>query len=335
MNSLFDISFHNPWWFLLALGIPFTIWWYAKRYKRNQTTLTFSSPPIIKIKKSFKQRFIHFPFILRLLTLIFFIVAMVRPQGFLGNEERKTEGIDIVIALDVSYSMLAKDLEPTRLEIAKKLCIEFISNRKQDRFGLVIFSGEAVSKTPLTLDHQRLKEKIKNLKAGILSDGTAIGVGLGTAVARLENSESKTKVVILLSDGVNNAGEVSPLTAADLAASFGIRVYVIGVGTRGMALSPVSINPFTGEPNYDYAPVEIDEPTMQEIATKTKGKYFRATDNKSLDNIFKEIDKLEKSKLITKEIVNKPDLFFWFVLLGGFLFVIEIVLRLTYYRSII
>jgi Ca-activated chloride channel family protein len=334
MGNWINISFQSPWWFLLGISIPLTIWWYVKRNKRSQVTLTYATVPIIQFKKSFKQRTVHLPFILRLLALSLFIVAMARPQGFIGNEERDTEGIDIVFSLDVSWSMLAKDLEPNRLEVAKKLCIDFIKNRKYDRFGFVIFSGEAVSKTPLTLDHSRLIERIKNVEAGMLADGTHIGIGLGTAVARLERSEAKSKVIILLTDGVNNGGEVSPLTAADLAASMGIRVYVIGVGTKGMALSFTGVD-FSGEPVYDYARVEIDEPTLQEIATKTQGKYFRATDNNSLKNIFKEIDVLEKSKLKTNEQVNKPDLFFWFVLLGAIIFVVEVILKLTYYRSVI
>ena len=335
MNNLADISFQTPLWFLLGIAVPFTIWWYIKRYKRNQVTLIHSSPPVFKIRKSFKQRTIHFPFILRMLALIIFIVAMARPQGFLGDEERDTEGIDIVFALDVSWSMLAKDLEPNRLEVAKGLCVDFVKNRKYDRFGFVIFSGEAVSKTPLTLDHGRLIERIKSVKAGMLKDGTHIGIGLGTAVARLDGSEAKSKVIILLTDGVNNGGEVSPLTAAELAASMGIRVYVIGVGTKGMAMSFVGISPFTNEPEYDYAPVEIDEVTLQKIAEKTQGKYFRAVDNNSLENIFNEIDVLERSKLKTNEQVNKPDLFYGFVLLGALIFVLELVLRLTYYRSAI
>jgi Ca-activated chloride channel family protein len=334
MGNLFNISFQSPWWFLLGLIVPLSIWWYIKRYKRNQVTLTYAAPPVIKLNKSFKQRIIHFPFILRELALVVFVVAMARPQGFIGDEARDTEGIDIVFSLDVSWSMLAKDLEPNRLEVAKKLCIDFIKNRKNDRFGFVVFSGEAVSKTPLTLDHSRLIDRIQHVEAGMLADGTHIGVGLGTAVARLETSEAKSKVVILLTDGVNNGGEVSPLTAAELAASMGIRVYVIGVGTKGMALSFAGLD-FSGEPVYDYAPVEIDEATLQQIAQKTQGKYFRATDNNSLENIFREIDVLEKSKLKTNEQVNKPDLFFWFVLLGGIIFLLEVVLRLTYYRSAI
>lgn len=334
MGNLFGISFESPWWFLLGLTIPLGIWWYIAKNKKSQVTLVYSAPPIGKIKKSFRQRTVHFPFILRMIALSFFVVAMARPQGFMGDEKRNVEGIDIVFALDVSWSMLAKDLEPNRLEVAKKLCIEFVDSRKNDRFGFVIFSGEAVSKTPLTLDHGRLKSRIAATEAGSLADGTHIGVGLGTAVARLETSEAKSKVIILLTDGVNNGGEVSPLTAAELAASMGIRVYVIGVGTKGMALSFAGID-FTGEPVYDYAPVEIDEQGLQQIAAKTQGKYFRATDNNSLKNIFKEIDVLEKSKLKTVEKVNKPDQFMWFVLLGGLLFVLEVFLRLTYYRSVI
>lgn len=296
--------------------------------------LLHAHTPSIKFKKSFRQRTIHFPFILRILALCVFILAMARPQGNLGDENRDTEGIDIVFALDVSYSMLAKDLDPDRLEVAKRLCIEFIDGRKNDRFGFVVFSGEAVSKTPLTLDHSRLKSRIKEVKAGSLADGTFIGVGLGTAVARLEKSEAKSKVIILLTDGVNNGGEVSPITAAELAASMGIRVYVIGVGTRGMAYSVVGLN-YLGEPEFNYAPVVIDEQVLQQIAGKTQGKYFRATDNNSLENIFKEIDVLERSKLKTIEKVNKPDQFFWFVLLGGILFGLELLLRLVYYKGII
>ena len=334
MINPFNISFQSPWWFLLGTIVPFMVWWYIKRYKHSQVTLLYATPPIGKIPRSFKQRTVHIPFIIRILSLSFFIVAMARPQGFIGDEERGAEAIDIVSAVDVSWSMLAKDLEPNRLEVAKKLCIDFVKGRKNDRFGFVIFSGEAVSKTPLTLDHGRLIDRIKSVQAGMLKDGTHIGVGLGTAVARLDGSEAKSKVIILLTDGINNGGEVSPLTAADAAAALGIRTYVIGVGTRGMALSFSGLD-FTGEPVYDYAPVEIDEATLQQIAAKTQGKYFRATDNNSLANIFKEIDVLEKSKLKTNEQVNKPDQFFWFVLLGGLLFMLEILLRLTYYRSVI
>jgi len=334
MFNFFNISFQTPLWLLLLLVVPLLTWWYIKRNKKNQVTLVFSHSPAVKVRRSFRQKTVVVPFILRLIAITVCVLAMARPQGFLGNEQRETEGIDIMFALDVSYSMLAKDLEPNRLDVAKKLCVDFIQKRKNDRFGLVIFSGEAVSKTPLTLDHGRLIERIKNLQAGMLPDGTFIGVGLGTAVARLQTSQANSKVVILLTDGVNNGGEVSPLTAADLAASMGIRVYVIGVGTKKMALSVVDIDLF-GNPVYDYAKTNIDEVTLNEIAKKTKGKYFRATDNNSLQNIFNEIDVLEKSKLKTVEQVNKPDLFFWFVLVGALVFMLEILLRLTYYRSAI
>jgi Ca-activated chloride channel family protein len=334
MNSLVDISFQSPWWFLLGLIIPLSIVWYIKKNKKRLVTLTYAAPPVVVLKKSFRQKTMLFPFILRLLALTCFILAMARPQGFMGDEKRNVEGIDIVITLDVSSSMLAKDLEPNRLEVAKKLSIDFINERKQDRFGFVIFSGGAVSKTPLTLDHSRLIERIKKIEVGALPPGTFIGEGLGTAVARMQFSDAKSKVIILLTDGVNTGGEVSPLTAADAAAAYGIRVYVIGVGTKGMAYSPVGVD-WIGEIAYDYVPVEIDEAMLTQIAAKTNGKYFRATDNNSLKNIFKEIDVLEKSKLKTVEKVNKPDLFFWFVLVGGIIFALELLLRLTYYRSAI
>lgn len=336
MTRLFNITFADPWWFLLGLIIPVLVWWYVKRYKKNKVTLVLTQPPTFKLPVSIKARLRHLPFIFRMIGLMLLISAMARPQGFIGDDEMETEGIDIVFAFDVSYSMVAKDLEPSRFDVARRLMIDFISSRKNDRFGLVVFGATAISKTPLTLDHKRLINRINNLEPGPGEMGyyTAIGLGLGTAVARLQNSEAKSKVIILITDGVNNYGEVSPLVAADLAASFGIRTYIIGVGTRGKALGFGGVD-FNGNIIYQYQNVEIDEPVMNKIALTTGGKYFRATDNTSLENIFKEIDVLEKSKLKAVEIMNKPDKFWYLVALAGVILFLEFVLRITYFKSIV
>lgn len=336
MDKWLNITFADPWWFLLFISIPLLVWWYIKRHRKVKVTLLFSQPATIRMPKSFKSRLGHLPFILRLITLSLCIIAMARPQGFLGNEEMESEGIDIVFALDVSYSMVAKDLEPSRFDVAKRLMVEFIENRKNDRFGLVVFGATAISKTPLTLDHQRLIQRINQLEPGPGEMGyyTAIGLGLGTAVARLQNSEAKSKVIILITDGVNNSGEVSPIVASELAASFGIRTYIIGVGTRGKALGFGGMD-FNGNIIYKYQDVEIDEPVMNQMAANTGGKYFRATDNTSLENIFLEIDALERSKLKTNEVVNKPDKFWYVLIVAGVFLLIEITLRLTLLKSMV
>jgi Ca-activated chloride channel family protein len=243
-----------------------------------------------------------------------------------------TEGIDIVISMDISGSMLAQDLKPDRLEASKNVAMNFISGRPNDRIGLVIFSGESFTQCPLTTDHQVLQNLFANVKSGMVEDGTAIGMGLATAVNRLKESEAISKVIILLTDGVNNQGSVAPLTAAKIAQKFGIRVYTIGVGTKGYAPYPFK-TPF-GTTVYQDVEVQIDEETLQNIASVTNGQYFRATSNKALESIYREIDQLERSKIEIKEYHKKKEEFFPLALLALTLLIIEFALRHTIFRSI-
>jgi Ca-activated chloride channel family protein len=243
-----------------------------------------------------------------------------------------TEGIDIVISMDISGSMLAQDLKPDRLEASKNVAMDFISGRPNDRIGLVIFSGESFTQCPLTTDHQVLQNLFANVKSGMVEDGTAIGMGLATAVNRLKDSDAVSKVIILLTDGVNNQGSVAPLTAAKIAQKFGIRVYTIGVGTQGFAPYPFK-TPF-GTTVYQDVEVQIDEETLQNIASVTNGQYFRATSNKALESIYKEIDELERSKIEVKEYHKKKEEFFPLAILALALLIIEFILRHTVFRSI-
>lgn len=331
--NLIHIEFIQPLWFLLFLVIPLLVWWQLKKHKNNLVTLTYSKSPFVnRAFKTWKVKTSFIPFVLRLVSLSFFIIAMARPVGSIGSEYKDQIGIDIVIAMDISSSMFAEDLQPTRLEAAKKIAIEFIENRETDRIGFVAFAGEAVSKSPLTLDHKNLILKIQKTQLGTIPDGTAIGMGLGTAVARLEKSDAVSKVIILLTDGENNAGVISPETAADLAKTYGIRVYTIGVGTKGRAL--ITTQDIFGNPVKDYMEVNIDEELLTKIAVNTGGKYFRAVDNNSLKRIFNDIDLLEKSKVQTNEYVNKPEQFFWFVLIGFGFLLLELFLRHFIYKTL-
>jgi len=259
------------------------------------------------------------------------IVAIARPQSTLNWKNEESEGIDIVLALDVSSSMLARDFEPDRLEAAKDLAIQFIAGRRNDRIGLVVFSGESFTQCPLTTDHSVLINLFKDVKSGIIEDGTAIGMGLANAVSRLKDSDAKSKVIILLTDGVNNQGAIAPATAADLAQTFGIRVYTIGVGTEGVAPYPMN-TPFGVQ--LRNMPVEIDEDVLTEIAQKTGGEYFRATDNEKLKQIYEQIDKLEKSKIEVKEFSQRNEEFLMFVMIAAFLLLTEMVLKNTILRQI-
>lgn len=259
-----------------------------------------------------------------------FIVALARPQSTSSRQDVSIEGIDIVMALDVSGSMLAMDLKPDRLEAAKEVASEFISGRENDRFGLVIFSGEAFTQAPLTTDHQVVKNLFKDVKSGMIEDGTAIGDGLATAVNRLKDSKAVSKVIILLTDGVNNMGSLDPLSSAEIAKMYGIRVYTIGVGTEGTAPYPVQ-TPFGVRTQY--VEVKIDEALLQQVAELTEGRYFRATSNQKLREIYNEIDQLEKSKIDVTEFKKKKEEFFDFALLGFLIIIFEIVLRYTVFRS--
>jgi Ca-activated chloride channel family protein len=259
------------------------------------------------------------------------IVALARPQTTSSRKDVSIEGIDIVLALDVSGSMLAMDLKPDRLEAAKEVAAEFISGRQNDRFGLVIFSGETFTQCPLTTDHNVVKNLFKYVKSGMIEDGTAIGDGLATSVNRLKDSKAVSKVIILLTDGVNNMGSLDPLSSAEIAKIYGIRIYTIGVGTEGTAPYPVQ-TPFGIQTQY--VEVQIDEALLQEVATMTDGRYFRATSNKKLREIYDEIDKLEKSKIDVTEFRKKKEEFFPFALLAFLLITLEILLRNTVFRSV-
>jgi Ca-activated chloride channel family protein len=261
------------------------------------------------------------------------VVAIARPQTKLAWQDMSSEGIDIVLAMDLSPSMLARDFKPNRLESAKNVAEEFIDGRPSDRIGLVVFSGEAFTQCPLTIDHSILKNLLKEVEPNFLPDGTAIGMGLSTSVNRLRNSKAKSKVVILITDGENNAGSVSPLTAAEIAQMYGVRVYTIGVGSKGMAYSPAYRYP-NGEYAFDYVQVRIDEELLTKIATMTGGQYFRATNNKALEDIYKKIDTLEKTRFDVTEFRKMREEFWPFALLGLILLLVEWFTRNTLLRSI-
>lgn len=307
--------------------------WYVWRLKKLEGEFNYSGFVLFKgIKSSRKAIFRHSLFVLRLASLALLILALARPQSRSSWKDKKTEGIDIVVSLDVSLSMLAKDFKPNRLEVAKEVIVDFIDARPNDRIGLVIFGGEVFTQCPLTSDHKVLKNMFPQIKAGMLDQGTAIGLGLAGAVARIKESNAKSKVIIFISDGVNNVGEISPLTAGELARTYGIRVYCVGVGTKGKALQPVAIYA-QGEYEYDYVDVEIDEKVMTEISDMTGGKYFRATDKESLKNIYQEIDKMEKTIISEKSFSNKAEHFLPFALLAALFLLLEFTLRFTLFRT--
>ena len=293
--------------FLLLLIIPYLIWYVMYR-KKSEPTMRMSDTFAFRYApKSWKVRLMPVQMILRLFTFTMLVLALARPQTSNSWKNRQTEGIDIMLAVDVSTSMLAEDLKPNRLEAAKMVAAEFISGRPDDNIGLCIFAGESFTQCPMTTDHSSLLNLLQNVRAdiaakGLISDGTAIGMGLANAVGRLKSSKAKSKVVILLTDGSNNMGDISPMTAAEIAQSLGIRVYTIGVGTNKVAPYPM---PVAGGVQYVNMPVEIDTKTLAEIAKTTHGDFYRATNNEELKNIYKEIDQLEKSKMSVKKFKKK------------------------------
>lgn len=334
INYFDDIQFAEKKWFWLLLILPVMIAWYIWRIKKQEGEFNFSSFTLLKgIGSSVKAKFRHVLFVLRLLAFALLITALARPQSRSSWKDTKTEGIDIVISMDVSLSMLAKDFKPNRIEVAKDVIQDFIDARPNDRIGLVIFGGEAFTQCPLTTDHKVLKNMFPQIKAGMLDQGTAIGLGLADAVARIKDSKAKSKVIIFISDGVNNVGEISPLTAGELAKTYGVRVYCIGVGSKGKALQPVAIYA-QGEYEYDYVDVEIDEKVMSEISNMTGGKYFRATDKESLKNIYQEIDKMEKTIISEKSFSNKAEHFLPFALAAAVLLLLEFLLRFTLFKAV-
>ncbi|MBC7861867.1 MAG: VWA domain-containing protein [Bacteroidia bacterium] len=329
-----DIEWAHPWAFILLGWIPIMVGFYIVReiFDFNEGELQFSSFRNFKgIKNSVLSYFRHLTIVFRSLAIAAIVLVIAQPQSRSSWKNIKTEGIDIVVSLDVSYSMLAKDFDPNRIEAAKKVVMNFIDGRPNDRIGLVIFGGEAFTQCPLTTDHKVIKNMIEQVKAGMLSQGTAIGLGLADAVARLQESKAKSKVIILITDGVSNVGEIAPLTAAEIAKTFGVRVYTVGVGTKGRALMPVQIYP-NGQIEYDYQEVDLDEETMTKIADATGGKYFRATNNKSLEAIYKEIDKLEKNIILEKSFSNKEELYLPFAIFAAVALICEFLCKYLFFK---
>ena len=334
---MFDkFTFEDPQFFWLLLLLPVIIAWYIWKRHRQQAELRISSLGGFRMKKSILPTLRHGLFILRLLALALVITAMARPRTTdVSKRSSSSSGIDIVLSIDVSASMLARDLKPNRLEALKKVAAEFIKDRPADRIGLVQYAGESFTLTPITSDKAVVLNSLENIQYNtVLESGTAIGMGLATAVNRLKDSKAKSKVIILLTDGVNNAGFIDPKIASELAAEYGIKVYTIGMGSNGMALSPVAITP-SGQFQYGNVPVEIDEKLLQGIAKATGGKYFRATNNQKLESIYKEIDSLEKTKVEEFKYYNYQDEYRPLLLAAGILLLLELLLRYTVFRSFI
>ncbi len=327
-----NIEFAQAYFLYMLLIIPVLIVWYWFKHNKRKADIQFSSTEVFEnTKKSAKQYLYHSLFVLRLLIIILLIIAFARPQTTLSRQDITIEGIDIVMALDVSGSMLAQDLKPDRLEAAKDLASDFFDGRPNDRIGLVIFSGETFTQCPLTTDHRVIKNLFKDIKSGMIEDGTAIGDGLATAVNRLKDSKAISKVIILLTDGVNNAGSLDPLSAAEIAKIYGVRIYTIGVGSMGTAPYPVQ-TPYGLR--YQDMEVKIDEDLLKEVADMTDGKYFRATSNKKLKDIYEEIDKMEKSKIDVTEFRKKKEEFLPLAFIALGLFILEILLRNTVFRTL-
>ncbi len=319
------MTFKNPeYLYLLLLLIPI-VFWYLYELKKSDASLQFSSIEVLKKSpKTLRLRLIHLPFVLRVLMFIFLIITIARPQSSNHWRKKNKEGIDIVMALDISGTMQGEDLRPNRLEAAKSVAIEFIQARPNDNIGLVVFAGESFTQCPLTTDHTILINLFRRIKYGLLEDGTAIGLGLANAINRIKESKAKSKVIILLTDGSNNQGAISPITAAEIAQTLGIRVYAIGVGSHGMVNMPIQ-TPF-GIRNQKVKS-EFDEKTLKKIAQMTGGKYFRATNTSELRLVYQEIDRMEKTKISVKEYSQKSEMFFIFALIAFILLVLEVLLK--------
>ena len=335
MMNWSNFEFHSPGFLWLLILIPLVAIWHFFMRKKDAAVLTMPSIKGFKTD-SLLSKLKPLLYLLRLLALVAIIIALARPRNVAVSKKTKSnKGIDIVMAIDVSASMLARDLKPNRLEALKKVAIDFVDRRPNDRIGIVVYAGESFTQTPITSDKEIVKRTISELKWGQLEGGTAIGMGLGSAVNRLKQSTAKSKVIILLTDGVNNSGNIDPRTATELAKELGIKTYTIGIGTNGMADFPYSRDPRTGKLQFRKQQVEIDEKLLEEIASETQGKYFRATDNESLKEIYDEIDKLEKTKIEEFKYYNYQEKYRVFVFLGlGFL-LLEFLLRNTLFKSFI
>ncbi len=302
-----NITFAHPWLLLGLVLVPLMVGWYLWRYRKQEAALQHSDISLFDgVKQSLRVRLRWLPYALRVVAVGAAVVALARPQSQLSRQEMTVEGIDIVMAMDLSGSMLAEDFKPNRLEAAKKVAADFINGRKNDRMGLVVFAGEAFTQVPLTIDHQVLLKQLGNLKSGTMRDGTALGDGLATAINRIKDSEAQSKVIILLTDGVNNQGSMDPLSAAEIAALYNIRLYTIGVGSLGKA--PFPFRDQFGRVHYQNVDVEIDEDLMRQMAAATNdGRYFRATNKKALKEIFDQIDEMEKSKIDVTQYAQTKD----------------------------
>lgn len=326
------IQFANPGylWLLLIL-IPYLVW-YIKKHRMLYPSIGLSSTLPFKSHRSFKGILIHVMFAIRLSAIALLIVCIARPQTSDSWSTSSTEGTDIVLAMDISTSMLARDFKPDRFEAAKEIASRFVSGRESDNIGLVIFAGESFTALPMTTDRSVIVNYIKDLRMGMLQDGTAIGDGLATSINRIKEGKAKSKSIILLTDGSNNTGNVAPLTAAEIARKLGIKVYTIGIGSKGMAPYPAE-NEF-GRITFVNMPVVIDEESLQKIASVTGGKYYRATDNTALGQIFEEIDALEKTKIDVRNFTDKTESFAIVAFIALLLLILEAILRNTYLRSI-
>ncbi len=323
----------NPGFFYLFIIIVLMITWYIWRGRKNTATISvpgFGGFTDGKISPRIWLR--HLLFVFRMVALSFFIVALARPQSTDKWEKVTTEGIDIVMAMDISGSMQAMDFKPNRLEASKDVGIEFVNSRPDDRFGLVVFAGESFTQCPLTTDRAVVTNFMHELKFGLVEDGTAIGMGLATAVNRIKESKAESKVIILLTDGVNNRGEIGPVTAAELASTYGIRVYTIGMGSKGEA--PFPVQDMFGRTRVQNMKVEIDEEVLKKIAVLTEGKYFRATNKDALKKIYEEIDHMERTQLDVKQYSKRKDQYFPWLLGGLILIGLEVVFRYTIFRTI-
>jgi len=319
-----NISFANPEFLYTLLVIPLLVVWYIKRHGATTSEIRYSTLlPFNSIKPTAKERLRHAPFFLRMLLVALLVVGFARPRTSSQGEDIYTEGIDIAMLLDISGSMLAEDFKPNRIDAAKQVASDFIDGRATDRIGLVIFSGQSFTQCPMTTDYRVLKGLLRQVKPGMVEDGTAIGLAIAQGVNRLKDSKAKSKVMILLTDGVNNRGEIDPITAAQIAQTFGIRVYAIGVGTIGEAPYPVQ-TPFGIR--YQNVPVDVDEKTLQKIAEMTSGQYFRATNNRSLKAIYNEIDEMEKTRIEVKVYRSYTEMFYVWAFAGLAALLIEFLL---------
>lgn len=327
---------NKEYFFLLLLLIPYVLWYFLYR-KKNEPTIRMSDTFAYQYApKSWRIRIINLPMLLRCITFVLIVIILARPQTHNAWDKKEVEGIDIMLVMDVSTSMLAEDLRPNRIEAAKNVAAEFINGRPNDNIGLTIFAGEAFTQCPMTTDHTSLLNMLQTVRTDIaarslIQDGTAVGMGLASAVARLKDSKAKSKVVILLTDGSNNMGDLSPMTSAQIAKSMGIRVYTIGVGTNKVALYPAIV---AGGVQYVNIPVEIDTKTLSDIAATTDGNFYRATNNAELKNIYKDIDKLEKTKMNVKKFSKRYEAYQPFAIAAILCLLLEILLRTTVLRRI-